>query len=226
MKRQIPEDRTKAYWEDKVPNPCGNKKVKFIYLRNSFFFMLILTLFVFWSVWDGLSFQAGIVVITIWFAYVLVAVISAVVSEKLPKWRIRKNHGKDPVLVNNLIFYQMKIVWGTINSSAPQDDPVNKLYPEDMLVFRFMLYYKLNGKKRVFGNKQYLNCLGTQEKYEELERLLHMKETAVLRKESRVLKVTYTKYNKELVKIEKAEGETYPIHCDYEELLERINIMF
>jgi hypothetical protein len=53
-----------------------------------------------------------------------------------------------------------------------------------------------------------------------------MKESMVPRDKSRRFKVTYKKYSKELVRIDLCDDETYPAHCGYEELIERINIMF
>lgn len=231
MKEQIPQEKTRSYWEEKVPNPQEDKRVEFINRRNTFLHLLVITLLIIFGPviefgWEEFFSKAVIVGLAFWFSFLFIIMAVSAVSDYLPKRGIKKNFGKDPIVVDELVFYGIKGMWRAHYYEAPEDDPIKDLYPEEMKVARYMIYYKLKGKKRRYGLKQYLSCICSREKYEEIERLIHMKETAILRKESRRFKVTYTKYNKELVKIELAEGETYPLHCDYEELVEKINIMF
>ena len=46
MKEQIPQEKTRSYWEEKVPNPQEDKRVEFINRRNTFLHLLVITLLI------------------------------------------------------------------------------------------------------------------------------------------------------------------------------------
>ena len=210
MKQEIPKNRTKAYWDSKVPDPCQNKKVIWgdrcqLFGKVSILFLLNIVI----SHGDKVSWIITIVGLPLIFVCL--------------EWVFRCSYlrRQDETITIKLRFSDIGYLY-----RESDYDAVRKLYPQEMDVRRFHLFYRLDDKKHILSRRKCLRCIGTREKFEALEHLIHMKETAVLRKESRMFKVTYIKSNKELERIEKEEGETYPIHCDYEELLERINIMF
>ena len=106
-------------------------------------------------------------------------------------------------------------------------EPVAKLYPSILNVRRMELKCKSSTKYYCFGirRRYVIRCVGTYRK----ERALHslffpLEGRYVRRKESFPLKVTYTKYNKSLIKLEMVEGEKYPDGITKK--LEKINIMF
>lgn len=106
-------------------------------------------------------------------------------------------------------------------------EPVAKLYPSILNVRRMELKCKSSTKYYCFGirRRYVIRCVGTYRR----ERALHslffpLEGRYVRRKESFPLKVTYTKYNKSLIKLEMVEGEKYPDGITKK--LEKINIMF
>ena len=187
--------------------------------------MLISLLFLFCAVLDigSESFPAWLM---IWGIFLGGALIIQIVIFFYAPLRIRLNGNTDPLITSKMVFYNLEGTWGQIYGSQPKEDPLNRLFPEEMTVFEFRVFYKRNGKKRVYGRRPYLYCIGTMEKYRETEQLIHMKESAVSRKESRSFNVTYKKYSRELVEIRLDENEFYPENCDYGERLNRINILF
>ncbi len=228
MKEKIPLEKTKAYWENQVPDMYKQKeKILFkkglrncclatifglgisslIYITESPFFSLILAL-------------CGISLLIFFLVLYLVHFFR-------PRRKIRKNGGVDSLVAQEVIFYETEGTWETANSETlPHEHPVNKLFPEDITVFEFDLDYKLPDQNIRWFPIRRVYCIGTPEKRELIEKLIHMKEGVALRHESRRFKVTYKKYSKELVRIDLCEDEEYPAHCHYEELVERINIMF
>ena len=125
--------------------------------------LLVITLLIILPViefgWEEFFSKAVIVGLAFWFFFLFIIMAVSAVSDYLPKRGIKKNFGKDPIVVDELVFLRNK---GHVEGSlfeAPEDDPIKDLYPEEMKVARYMIYYKLKGKKRRYGLKQYLSCI-------------------------------------------------------------------
>lgn len=106
-------------------------------------------------------------------------------------------------------------------------EPVAQLYPSLFMVRRMELKCKSTTKYYCFGiRKRYvIRCVGSYRKERALYSVFFPKEGRyVRRKESHPFKVTYTKYNKSLIRLDMVEGEEYPE--GFTAKLEKINSMF
>ena len=224
MKSEIPYEKTKEYWDKKIPD-MRQQSLKKSFLKTTGSVILISFLFLFCAVLD-IGSESFPVWLMIWGIFLGGALMIQIVIFFYAPLRIRLNGNTDPIIVSKMVFYDIEGTWGQIYGPQPGEDPLNHLFPEDMVVFEFRLFYKENGKKRIHRCHPYLYCIGTMEKYWETEQLIHMKESAVPRKESRKFNVTYKKYSRELLEIRLDENEFYPENCYYEERLNRINILF
>ena len=91
-------------------------------------------------------------------------------------------------------------------------EPVAKLYPSILNVRRMELKCKSSTKYYCFGIRDDMLsvALGRIAKSVHQFVFFPLEGRYVRRKESFPLKVTYTKYNKSLIKLEMVEGEKYP----------------
>ena len=125
--------------------------------------------------------------------------------------------------VTNIVsFYEVDYFYRHLDQ-----EPVTKLYPSMMMVRRMELKCKSTTKYYCFGiRKRYvIRCVGSYRKERALYSVFFPKEGRyVRRKESHPFKVTYTKYNKSLIRLDMVEGEEYPE--GFTAKLEKINSMF
>lgn len=215
----IPPEKTKAYWEKKMPD-LRHKASKNQFWRAMLYTLIggfLIFLFCFFEYTrSGYKEVFLMELLFVWNCFVW---IYYYIQRKWAK-------DKDREIIRELSFYEIEQVWSTIHGSTAEESPVNKIISEDFIVSEVNLFIKLKCQKYRYLPMRALNCICSKEKQEEIEKLIHMKERLTLRKESRRFKVTYKKYSKELVRIDLCEDEEYPAHCHYEELIERINIMF
>ena len=235
MSNRFPENRTKAYWDKKVPYPYQSKKVAFA----EFLLMAVCAILGALSLWwlypeDGFKIFFVLMSIACFLGYLVLQ--RGVLLSKLDEIT-------GDTKTKELVF----LGYGRIDDH----DFISGLYPQDMYVYRLEMYYRVNRKVQI-GNR-ILRCVMTEERHEELDELFFGEASLTPRKKgdkfeyvyfistfilrpimrfisdgngSPIFLVTYTRFNKELLKIELAEGETYPESEEYKELLERVNIMF
>ena len=219
MKSEIPPEKTKAYWEKAIPDLYKQNQI--VNLKKELkTFLFVLPVYPVLILWDGgypFWFWTALIIYLFCMIGYTVFHLSGVVKIHLHK-------ETNPLISQEVVFTQVKgTLWGLCYDSEPESYPINKHFPEDITAFSFWIYYKYREKSL---RRQRILCIGTEEKFGSIENLIHMKEGLTLRKESRRFRVTYKKYSKELVRIDLCDDETYPAHCGYEELTERINIMF
>jgi hypothetical protein len=225
MKSEIPPEKTKAYWEQQIPDLQRKAKTLTIKktVRNMFVAAAAVSLF---------SFALGIIYSDLkpFFIccplFALFIVVIYLIYFFYAPFIIKRHHGMDPMTVCDCVIYEADQAWNGPYGMEAKDSPINRFFPDSMIVSELLLRYKIKGQNFRFFPYRRFRCICTEEKQKEIENLIHMKEGLTLRKESRRFKVTYKKYSKELVRIDLCDDETYPAHCGFEELTERINIMF
>ena len=230
MKSEIPPKKTKAYWEKILPNLQRQKEK--VYLKKSIIFVVI-TSFVYFAVLGmrfgidfDMNFKAWFPICIIWPVLSSGVILIHFLRRYLHK---KKNGGTEPTLEKEMFLRNTCEAWGgNVSGGEPQDSPINTFFPKDMVVSELQIFFRFPKQSLIWPDilDQHLLCICTPEKHQYIDTLIHMKEGLTLRKESRRFKVTYKKYSKELVRIDLCDDETYPAHCGYEELTERINIMF
>ena len=231
MRDPIPAEKTKAYWDRRVPFPYQQKKVLLIDIVEA-----ILSGILVGSIYFFLGFEIdyrinAVIMMSICYLLVIVFFLRTYLFSKIDK-------STGDTRTKEMYF----IGFGKSESL----DSIRFLYPKELSVHRVQLYYRVDGKFQI--GPRYLRCVITDEKWDEMVDLfwewnnspskkrywgdilinfiLHSFIGTYDAEDSANFKVTYTRFNKELLKIELAEGETYPESEEYKELLERVNIMF
>ncbi len=233
IKGNIPEYRTRSYWESKMPEiekTLFKKNLMIILLSGIILFsgLFLIDLFFGENTVKNIDMSKNLLLVCGYYLFVLVSLLFFYRFF----FQIKRHGGNDPEKTEDVVFRKIESVWyrlhGFSHFSTPTKNRLGKFFPDDMDVCECCLSAKRQNvsTKIPFLRIQLFPCICTYEKKEALENLIHMKEGLTLRKESRVFKVTYKKYSCEVVKIELSENEEYPAHCHYEELVERINIMF
>ncbi len=221
----IPPEKTKAYWEKKMPDMYMISRIFTVKHLCIKYFLIGVFLTFFILILESIYSEINLVWI-LGLTWAIFTISCEMAYSYYSIFFIKRNDGIDPIISKICIIYEKEQFVGPIFGGIAKESPVNKLFPDDMVVSEIILNYKTSGQKYCYFPRRRLFCLCTEEKQEEIEKLIHMKERLTLRKESRRFKVTYKKYSKELVRIDLCEDEEYPAHCHYEELIERINIMF
>ena len=223
MKIELPNEKTKSYWENQFPNLMQQYTKKSFYKTLCSVFIIFL-IFVIKALFDSNEDSfAGWIVLGLIFIVFSIIVLIIVFYYPLLQTKIR---GEDPLCIEEMTFYDIESMYGHVYGSYPEKDPINKLFPDNMIVSQFALYYKIDKRKYKYLRKRCLFFIGTKEKYDELNKLIHMKEGIVPRKESRSFCVKYRKHSRELVEIQLSKNEEYPNISCYEDCIECINSMF
>ena len=222
MRMEIPENRTKSFWDAEMPDK-NEKAQRIIYwksLRNTFLMSLC---FPFIEIIWGPRFPIFI----LWGVFCLFFAVTLTACYVNSLKKIKKDKEGGFLSYETIILRDIESTWGQQGIDwEPELHPINKLFPDDITVFEFKIKYKKPNQNKSWFPSLKVYCIGTPEKRKLIEKLIHMKEGVALRHESRRFKVTYKKYSKELIRIDLCEDEEYPAHCHYEELVEKINIMF
>lgn len=170
MDEQIPENRTKAYWDSKVANPYHNEKMIRRERLEGYVISLVLILlclFIFWG--RGIfHFSKLVQHLCVVLAIVAGLLVFFYTEYHCRKWIycIRMDQKTGLVESSHVTFYE--VIPQSDDYSSADSDPIRKLYPEDMVVCRYHLYYKVDGKKRYHGRRYYLRCIGSKQKFDEM----------------------------------------------------------
>ncbi len=237
MEKQLYEKNTKMYWEPHL------MQLRPLILRRFFktlvmhYSIVFVSTFVIAVILGGpvpgigsLSLKESLLIwlITMGVFTIYILILYRGISQ------IKAFYGDDPEIMEETSFHDItSILHPDYNFHLPYfffDREIGEFFPRELDVIGYSLRSMGRSRFKLLSylllNTNIFYGFGSRAKYKSIEKLIHMKEGVALRHESRRFKVTYKKYSKELVRIDLCEDEEYPAHCHYEELVERINVMF